>query len=175
MPDHVYDSSKREGHACGEPCNVCDGGLSVCVVCLSCEGGLTTECPGEPVDMKRVSLVYTGQLDFVDGAWRARASEHSPDGARQMAGLLSGYFKEVEGAKDTDGLISTWIEWRCDIKKFSAGARRGCWDSLCRRAEELGQKLPKVWMKLGVEAEVAKRQRESTDRMKLEAKDEYPE
>ena len=56
-------------HNCNpdDNCVVCDGGLTICKVCNLGEGSLTTDCPGEKVDMDKVDLIYAGELDFREG------------------------------------------------------------------------------------------------------------
>jgi len=49
--------------------SVCDGGLTICKVCKSYEGGLTTDCPGEVVSYEKSGEVYAGKIDFRDGQW----------------------------------------------------------------------------------------------------------
>lgn len=67
---HVYETHED---CCIRHCPVCDGGLSICTVCLLAEGELTTECPGiAVVDPNRRELIYSGKLDFVEGEWKEK-------------------------------------------------------------------------------------------------------
>lgn len=49
---------------------ICEGGLGICKVCGLGEGSLTTECPGERSG-ENADDVYAGNIDYVDGHWRA--------------------------------------------------------------------------------------------------------
>ena len=49
-----------------EFCLICVGGLACCKVCHLYEGGLTTDCPGEP-SASRADDVYAGRLDYREG------------------------------------------------------------------------------------------------------------
>ncbi len=51
-------------------CNICDGGLALCMVCGGAEGSLPTECPGIRMTNQQEEEVYKKELDFVDGAWK---------------------------------------------------------------------------------------------------------
>jgi len=48
---------------------VAEGGLAVCKVCNCYEGGLASECPGEPVSMDQQDRIYAREVDFVGGQW----------------------------------------------------------------------------------------------------------
>lgn len=41
--------------------------LAMCKVCGLAEGGLTTDCPGQPCN--KGEDVYCGKIDFIDGKW----------------------------------------------------------------------------------------------------------
>lgn len=52
MTEHIYVTPEdHKGKDC-YPCMVCDGGLSLCKVCMCLEGGLASECPGEIVSFE---------------------------------------------------------------------------------------------------------------------------
>lgn len=53
-------------------CPVCDGGLSVCLVCGAAEGELPRECPGRTMTREELDGVLDGRLDYVDGTWRTK-------------------------------------------------------------------------------------------------------
>lgn len=63
-------------------CPVCQGGLSVCKVCGTMEGGLTTDCAGVSLPAVLVELVYDGQLDYRGFRWQR------PDGTGTSMGDL---------------------------------------------------------------------------------------
>jgi hypothetical protein len=51
-------------------CHICDGGLSMCSVCMGAEGSLTAECPGRPITADEERRIYDeGTLDFRRGRW----------------------------------------------------------------------------------------------------------
>lgn len=50
-------------------CPICDGGLAVCTVCKSFEGGLATECPGVEQTEDQTRAVYSGEWDYIGGLW----------------------------------------------------------------------------------------------------------
>jgi hypothetical protein len=50
-------------------CNICDGGLAVCVVCGGAEGKLTTDCCGYKLNSNVLNEVYLGDSDYKDGSW----------------------------------------------------------------------------------------------------------
>ena len=67
---HDYHDSKsyHGGGDCTNPgCMICDGGLGICKICHSLEGGLTVDCPGVKVPPTVSNLVYNGSLDFFEG------------------------------------------------------------------------------------------------------------
>lgn len=45
-------------------------GLSHCKICNGAEGSLTTDCPGRKMPAETEEAVYTGLIDYADGAWR---------------------------------------------------------------------------------------------------------
>jgi hypothetical protein len=51
------------------PCNICDGGLAICVVCGGAEGSLTSHCAGERLDVAQLDRVYAGETDYKNGKW----------------------------------------------------------------------------------------------------------
>ena len=64
---------------CNKPgCPICDGGLYICSVCGLAEGSLTTDCPGYQCFSEKNKDVYEGRIDFRDGAWVQKTSQHSP-------------------------------------------------------------------------------------------------
>lgn len=76
MTEHVLEVHDEEHGGCpahgDDPprsCNICDGGLSNCLVCCGAEGSLPTECPGEKMSFERQEMVYKEQLDFRGGEW----------------------------------------------------------------------------------------------------------
>lgn len=48
-----------------KPCFICDGGLSVCVVCGGGEGSLPTDCPGVVQTPLQTQLIMAGRLDYL--------------------------------------------------------------------------------------------------------------
>jgi hypothetical protein len=50
-------------------CNICDGGLSLCMICGGAEGALPTHCPGVKMTSDQIELVYDGKLDYIEGQW----------------------------------------------------------------------------------------------------------
>lgn len=48
-------------------CNICEGGLFVCSICLGAEGSLPTDCPGVQMTESQSDAVFAGELDFRDG------------------------------------------------------------------------------------------------------------
>lgn len=59
-------------------CMICEGGLALCEICGGLEGGLPSECPGEPMSTETQEKVYAGELDFVGEEWVTKASPNSP-------------------------------------------------------------------------------------------------
>lgn len=53
-----------------EGCQFCNGGLALCTVCKGAEGSLPTECPGHALTEWAITAIYSGAIDFKDGAWR---------------------------------------------------------------------------------------------------------
>jgi len=147
VPEHVK-------HACdAEDCQVCSGGLFLCTVCNGGEGELTTECPGVPMTLEQFEASYAGKLDYVAGAFVDTTSE-----SRVALVVLAGFFRAVHEAKSTEALVAVWIECRRDIQKnLESRLQVESWATLCRKAEQLGQQHPKIWMKRAVIDEVARR------------------
>lgn len=51
-------------------------GLGECVVCMSAEGEIPTDCPGRPMTAEERSSVFDGTLDYRKGVWTVL--EHKP-------------------------------------------------------------------------------------------------
>lgn len=52
-------------HSCNEEnCFVCNGGLTLCIVCGGAEGSLPTDCPGRVMTPYQDMLVMSGQQDY---------------------------------------------------------------------------------------------------------------
>lgn len=62
---HVWQVCKPECSGC----KFCNGGLALCTVCRGAEGSLPSECPGTEMTREQEEDVYTGKLDFCNGAW----------------------------------------------------------------------------------------------------------
>lgn len=75
LTNKVYGIKKKEGDHTYEYHNECDNetcpvcNLSVCLVCGAYEGGLTTECCGEHLNMDDIDDIYQGKKDFRYGKW----------------------------------------------------------------------------------------------------------
>ena len=64
--EHIYEKHQE----CDDQhCDVCDGGLAICVVCGGAEGTLTTDCQGRAMSEEEQEAVHKGQIDFVEGRW----------------------------------------------------------------------------------------------------------
>lgn len=48
-------------------CLTCE--LNICVICSGIEGGLTTHCCGELLDIEEIDKIYNGEKDFIFGEW----------------------------------------------------------------------------------------------------------
>lgn len=101
--------------------------------------------------------VLAGDLDYVAGAFVDTTSEH----ATFTNIVLGGFFCAVRDARDTEALVSVWIEHRAEVQKLDERLRVESWAALCRRAEQLGQQHPRVWVKRAVIDEVARRKTEA--------------
>jgi hypothetical protein len=67
MPRHQrVTTCRRTGGPLSEMCECEHCNLSVCSVCGAYEGGLTTDCPGSPVDFARQREVHETPLDYTD-------------------------------------------------------------------------------------------------------------
>ncbi len=71
MSYRSYLTGKHMWHTCGnERCIICDGGLSVCIVCGGAEGTLTTECCGKRITSEEEDAIYKAEtLDYKDKKW----------------------------------------------------------------------------------------------------------
>lgn len=154
MPEHVK-------HACSaEDCQWCSDSneLFLCGVCNGAEGELTTECPGVTMTPEQLEASLAGTLDYVAGAFVDTTSENG----RVALLVLGGFFRAVHNAKSTETLVAVWIECRREIQKNLEPRLQGeSWSALCRRAEQLGQTHPKVWMKRAVIDDVERRKTEA--------------
>jgi len=66
MPAHIQVTTCRHGGPVSKFCSCEHCTLSVCSVCGSWEGGLTTDCPGQRVSFDRQEEVYKTDLDYTD-------------------------------------------------------------------------------------------------------------
>jgi hypothetical protein len=66
---HVLAKPEDCGCRSDRPCNVCDGGLALCLVCGGAEGTLTSHCYGERVPEEVLDRVYAGETDYKNGKW----------------------------------------------------------------------------------------------------------
>jgi len=83
--DFTCEFVVRHGTCKESHCNVCDGGLAVCIRCGLVEGSLTTDCPGEPSYVDHSDEVYAGKKDFIEGkGWVQQTSKHSPEHWRKL-------------------------------------------------------------------------------------------
>lgn len=65
--EHIFE---KHADDCTDPhCNICEGGLAVCVVCGGAEGTLPTDCPGYKMDEQEQAYVMAKQIDFIGGHW----------------------------------------------------------------------------------------------------------
>ena len=73
QPGDVVQSVKGSGHVyhqCAEAnCQICRGGLCLCVVCGGAEASLPTDCPGKKMMSETQDCVQDGSMDFKDGSW----------------------------------------------------------------------------------------------------------
>lgn len=60
------DESNRVTDGC-QSCSVCQGGLSICIICGGAEGSLTTVCAGYKHGMD--DQVYKGDIDYLADGW----------------------------------------------------------------------------------------------------------
>ena len=60
-------------HKCNrDQCGICDGGLSVCLVCKGAEATLPSECPGRALTEEEEAQIGAGLLDYVGGKWKRK-------------------------------------------------------------------------------------------------------
>ncbi len=74
MTKHVLKGSPAAPCDCHKDehrlsCNICDGGLALCVVCGGAEGSMPTDCPGVALAGSTLEAIYAGTTDFRDGEW----------------------------------------------------------------------------------------------------------
>lgn len=76
MSKHKYIQHDK---TCDRPnCEVCEGGIKICLVCGGIEGTLTTECIGERLSSHMLDSVYEGAIDYKEGYWNHTPSIHCP-------------------------------------------------------------------------------------------------
>jgi hypothetical protein len=51
-------------------CNICDGGLALCVICGCAEAELPSECPGGKVHSDLRDMIAQGRMDYIDGKYK---------------------------------------------------------------------------------------------------------
>ena len=66
MKHQYYENGDKDAPICIKDGNY-QIALSMCKVCGLAEGGLTTDCPGQPCI--KGEAVYSGKIDFIDGEW----------------------------------------------------------------------------------------------------------
>ena len=67
MPRHQQVTTcRKSGGPISKFCTCEHCNLAVCSVCGAFEGGLTTDCPGTPVDFDKQREVYETPLDYTD-------------------------------------------------------------------------------------------------------------
>lgn len=96
----------------------CDGGLFACSVCGALEGATPTECPGTQMDTDTVDLVYAGDMDFVQGAWRPQPSPYSPPGVQMLYYLIL-WMATTHAFKVRPELINCT---RCGVRHYLIGS-----------------------------------------------------
>ena len=69
---HIWAYHKPGECTNPESCQICDGGLGLCVVCGGAEGELTTDCYGSRLNQHILDAVYKGGLDYKDSSWYLR-------------------------------------------------------------------------------------------------------
>lgn len=72
----IYGTSGTGGHVwethrnCRkEHCVVCEGGLSICMICGCIEGSLPTDCPGIECWKTHGDAIYDDYIDYIAGEW----------------------------------------------------------------------------------------------------------
>ena len=65
--EHGHDFKRNCKPDC--QCYECRSELAACVKCRGCEGGLPTDCPGEPMSGELQHDVYHGRTDYRNGRW----------------------------------------------------------------------------------------------------------
>lgn len=74
----------------GRTCAICDGGLSLCIVCGGAEAAMPTECPGVKMTPELLDLVQAKRLDYIGGRWVEKVSPFVGTGLPYNTGLLDG-------------------------------------------------------------------------------------
>ena len=71
------DMTAHTLHNCGAwDCRICEGGLSLCMVCGGAEASMPKECPGVEMTPEQADAVQSGDLDYHGWAMVEKGKDH---------------------------------------------------------------------------------------------------